>query len=116
MGSILGCRTGALAMAAGLSVGRSPFLRVDTKGEAKERNLSILRERAKLFEMCGNSDHAMLAGAFMKWDTLPVGGGERKRYCDPWTNLEWNERHLATSEAIRFVAVRIGIPAFEGVG
>jgi ATP-dependent RNA helicase DHX57 len=82
MGSILGCRTAALAMAAGLSVGRSPFLRVDSRGDAKERNQAILQERAQLFEKCGNSDHALLAAAFMDWQELPAGGGERKRYCD----------------------------------
>ena len=29
MGSLLGCRDAALAMAAGMSVGRSPFMKVD---------------------------------------------------------------------------------------
>jgi ATP-dependent RNA helicase DHX57 len=82
MGSILGCRTGALAMAAGLSVGRSPFLRTETKGDGKERSQAVLEERAKLFQSCGNSDHAMLAAAFMNWQNLPPGGGDRKRYCD----------------------------------
>ncbi|KAG7338163.1 ATP-dependent helicase HrpA [Nitzschia inconspicua] len=82
MGSVLGCRTGALAMAAGLSLGRSPFLRIDTKGDGKERNQAILKERRKLFQTCGNSDHAMLAAAFMNWQNLPAGGGERKQYCD----------------------------------
>merc|ERR1711865_65832 len=52
MGCILGCRTGALAMAAGLSVGRSPFLKVDHRSN-DERSLSILDERKKLFETCG---------------------------------------------------------------
>jgi len=82
MGSILGCRSGALAMAAGISVGRSPFLRVDSKDGVDDARKSVLQERKKLFEMCGNSDHALLAAAFMKWDNLPSGGGERKRFCE----------------------------------
>ncbi|KAL3921982.1 MAG: hypothetical protein SGILL_002453 [Bacillariaceae sp.] len=82
MGAILGCRTGALAMAAALSVGRSPFLRVDSRGDARERNQGVLQERAQLFDKCGNSDHAMLAAAFMNWQSRSTGGGERKRYCE----------------------------------
>jgi hypothetical protein len=92
MGSILGCRTAALAMAAIMSSGRSPFLRVDTprtggksNGEetieqAKQRN--ILAERAKIFEEVGNSDHVMLAAVFMNWANLSTGGGGRKIYCE----------------------------------
>jgi ATP-dependent RNA helicase DHX57 len=79
MGSILGCRTGALAMASALSVGRSPFLRIDKNGEDEEQTKATL-ERAKLFRTCGNSDHSMLAAAFMNWQNL--GAGERKRYCE----------------------------------
>jgi ATP-dependent RNA helicase DHX57 len=82
MGSILGCRTGALAMASALSVGRSPFLRIDTRGENKDKNQTILEERAKLFRTCGNSDHDVLAAVFMKWQNLGTGGGERKAYCE----------------------------------
>jgi len=81
MGSILGCRTGALAMAAGLSVGRSPFLKVDGRSN-DENNQSILRERAKLFETCGNSDHSMVAAVFMNWQDMPNGGGRKKQYCE----------------------------------
>jgi ATP-dependent RNA helicase DHX57 len=80
MGSILGCRTGALAMAAGISVGRSPFLRIDSRGN--EANQSILQERISLLESCGNSDHAMIACAFMKWQSLAAGGRERKEWCE----------------------------------
>lgn len=94
MGSILGCRRAALAMAAGISVGRSPFLRVDTPrnnyrgGDGKEETIEqmkqrrVLEERAKLFELSGNSDHAMLAAAFTNWESMGTGGGERKRYCE----------------------------------
>lgn len=86
MGSILGCRRAALAMAAGISAGRSPFLKVDLRGKqdtpegAKQQR--VLEERAKLFERSGNSDHAMLATAFLEWEALSTGGGERKRYCE----------------------------------
>ena len=83
MGSILGCRTGALAMAAGISVGRSPFLRIDSRGAGNnENNQSILQERASLLETCGNSDHAMVASVFIKWQNLAAGGGARKKYCE----------------------------------
>ena len=67
MGSVLGCRTPALAMAAGISVGRSPFLRIDglrkkrynrdeepTFEEIKQER--ILEERDALFKTVGNSD------------------------------------------------------------
>jgi ATP-dependent RNA helicase DHX57 len=79
-----------LAMAAGISTGRSPFLRVDTprfkqKGEESIEDMKkrlVLEERVKLFEESGNSDHAMLAAAFIGWECLSPGGGERKRYCE----------------------------------
>jgi hypothetical protein len=71
-------------MAAALSVGKSPFLRVDapSRGPPNELNQSILRERAALFEKCGNSDHALLAAAFMAWQSTEPGGGGRKKYCE----------------------------------
>ena len=76
-------------MAAGISTGRSPFLRINKPrnyggGESVQdtKNLWVLEERAKLFELSGNSDHAMLAAAFMNWENLNAGGGERKRYCE----------------------------------
>eukprot|EP00526_Cylindrotheca_closterium_P003295 CAMPEP_0113647716 /NCGR_PEP_ID=MMETSP0017_2-20120614/25277_1 /TAXON_ID=2856 /ORGANISM="Cylindrotheca closterium" /LENGTH=1482 /DNA_ID=CAMNT_0000559827 /DNA_START=29 /DNA_END=4477 /DNA_ORIENTATION=+ /assembly_acc=CAM_ASM_000147 len=86
MGSILGCRRAALAMASAISAGRSPFLKIDLRGKqdtpdyAKQQR--VLEERAKLFERSGNSDHAMLATAFIEWEGLRTGGGERKRYCE----------------------------------
>jgi ATP-dependent RNA helicase DHX57 len=103
MGSILGCRQGALAMAAGISVGRSPFLRIDdpsfnrrrggSNGEEESfeemKNRRILEERAKLFKKAGNSDHAMLAGAYLDWENLDAGGGKRKQYCET-LGLSWN--------------------------
>jgi ATP-dependent RNA helicase DHX57 len=48
MGSILGCRTAALAMVASMSSGRSPFLRIDTP--RKNRNQSE-DERTAIEEM-----------------------------------------------------------------
>ncbi|KAL3943869.1 MAG: hypothetical protein SGBAC_002073 [Bacillariaceae sp.] len=86
MGSILGCRRAALAMAAAISAGRSPFLKIDLRGKQdspdNDKQRRVLEERAKLFERSGNSDHAMLATAFMEWESLKTGGGDRKRYCD----------------------------------
>ena len=68
-------------MAAGLSVGRSPFLKVDHRSN-DERQQLIVKERKKLFETCGNSDHSMIAAAFMKWKNIPNGQGRKKRYCE----------------------------------
>lgn len=94
MGCILGCRKAALAMAAGMSTGRSPFLRIDDpsrnrRGNNSEemspedmKNQRILDERKALFEEVGNSDHAMLAAIFIKWYDMAAGGGARKRLCD----------------------------------
>lgn len=75
MGSILGCRSAALAMAAGMSVGRSPFLRIDVfqrRGGRRDeddqdekqsieemKKQKILLERQNLFKIVGSSDHAM---------------------------------------------------------
>lgn len=72
MGSILGIRRAALVMAAGMSVGRSPFLRVDAprnnkRGDEDEKSAiedmkkqRILDERKALFAKVGNSDHSLL--------------------------------------------------------
>lgn len=71
MGSILGCRKAALAMAAGMSIGRSPFLRIDTnhrRGNNEDektsiedmKNERILEERKALMTKVGNSDHSLL--------------------------------------------------------
>jgi hypothetical protein len=69
-------------MAAAISVGRSPFLRVDARGPSNELNRSILGERSALLDKCGNSDHALLAATFMAWQSTNPGGGDRKKYCD----------------------------------
>ena len=77
MGCILGCRDAALAMAAGMSIGRSPFLRIDNNrnrfrnrrnnDEDEKSSIEqmkqerILEERANLFSSVGSSDHAFLA-------------------------------------------------------
>ena len=89
MDSIFGCRRAALAMAAGISIGRSPFLRVDTPrgGQADEsfqqqKDRITLEARAKLAEQSGNSDHAMLAAMFIACEGLPTGEGDRMKYCE----------------------------------
>jgi hypothetical protein len=41
-----------------------------------------LEERAKLFKTAGNSDHAMLAAAFLNFESQGYGGGGQKRYCE----------------------------------
>ena len=89
MGSILGCRTAGLAMAAGMSVGRSPFLRIDNFSRNKEeesvedmKRRILLEERDNLFKSVGNSDHAMLAAAYLNWDGIRTGAADRKRFCE----------------------------------
>ena len=92
MGSILGCRSAGLAMAAGMSVGRSPFLRIDNRTSsghdnedeclANQKQRIVLEERTALFKMVGNSDHAMLAAVFLNWDAIHSGAADRKRYCE----------------------------------
>lgn len=94
LGSILGCREAALAMAAAMSVGRSPFLKIDVSrkrgkdkideraGIEEMKNHQILEGRRNLFTIVGNSDHALLASVFLKWKNLDSGGGSRKRFCD----------------------------------
>jgi len=89
MGAILGCRNAALAMAAGMSLGRSPFLRIQSnrrpQGEKTIQSVKderILDERAKVFETVGASDHALLAAVFKKYSETDAGGGKRKTVCD----------------------------------
>ncbi len=86
MGSLMGCRSAALAIAAGLSVGRSPFLKImeprDEESKEAYRNKIILENRHELFESVGNSDHAMLAAVYTKWDQLSGGGGVKRKYCE----------------------------------
>jgi hypothetical protein len=92
MGCLLGCRDISVAIAAALSAGRSPFLRIDSFSNGKHRgkddeqekvstNKEILEARAALFKMVGNSDHVMLGKAFLLWKECN-GAAERRRYCD----------------------------------
>lgn len=90
MGSLLGCRSAALAIAGILSTGRSPFLRIDAPRRSQTQDSSvtemktrsILNERAAILETVGNSDHAMLAAVYMKWNSINGGGGAKKRFCE----------------------------------
>ena len=89
MGAILGCRDAAIAMAAGMTVARSPFLRIDLRRkpqqpgddsqEAKQKQ--ILAERQALFQTVGRSDHALLVAVFQQWQGLPRGS-PRKQFCE----------------------------------
>ena len=86
MGAILGCRSAAVAMAAGMSVGRSPLLRFDRLRTSRDVPMSIedmkhknvLDERNRLFGMVGGSDHAFLAAVYQEWES----SSSRKRLCD----------------------------------
>jgi ATP-dependent RNA helicase DHX57 len=89
LGSILGCRSAALAMAAGMSAGRTPFIRVENfsrrgieMGDTIEdmKRQRTIEARKDLFRTVGNSDHAMLAAAYLQWDSSV--GPERRSYCD----------------------------------
>ena len=92
MGAILGCRSSALAMAAGMSLGRSPFLRIDDPKKPRRndeimsidnwKRQRVLEERLSYYKLVGNSDHAILAAMFLKWKEIDSGGGERKAFCD----------------------------------
>ena len=94
MGCLLGCRDMAVAVAAGLSAGRNPFLRLNTfnngnhngKDDVEQekeqyKNSKILEERANLFKEVGKSDHAMLGKAFLLWRECK-GTSERRSFCD----------------------------------
>jgi len=92
MGSILGCRSAALAMAAGISVGRSPFLRIDDprrqRGGADLESMEsmkaqrVIEERARLYKAVGNSDHAFLAQISKQWEAAGTGSVSRKQLCE----------------------------------
>lgn len=93
MGCLLGCRDISVAIAAGMSVGRSPFLRIDSFINGNRRNedeieqekeftsRKIVEERAALFKIVGNSDHVLVGKAFLMWRDSD-GTSERKRFCD----------------------------------
>mgnify|MGYP001049282804 CR=1 FL=1 len=93
MGCLLGCRDISVAIAAGMSVGRSPFLRIDSFNNGKRRSedeieqekelasSKITEERAALFKMVGNSDHVMLGKTFLLWRDS-TGASERKKFSD----------------------------------
>ena len=92
MGSLLGCRSAGLAMAAGMSVGRSPFLKIvinrkgdgdgDYESKGDLRNRGIIEQRKNLFKVVGNSDHVMLAVAYMTWESTKGGGGGKRLYLE----------------------------------
>jgi len=94
MGCLLGCRDLAIDIAAGMSVGRSPFLRINTHfrdGHQREQdpaiekqernNKRILEERAFLFKTVGNSDHALLGLISKLWDECR-GAIDKRELCD----------------------------------
>ena len=91
MGCLLGCRDISLAIAAGMSVGRSPFLRIDSFNNGRRRSedevekelasTKVIEQRAALFKMVGNSDHAMVGKAFLLWRDSN-GASERRRFCE----------------------------------
>jgi ATP-dependent RNA helicase DHX57 len=83
----------AIAVAAGMSAGRSPFLRInspysgakqgsnDGDSEKEFINKRILEERASVFKSVGNSDHAMLGKVLLLWQECQ-GASEKRRFCD----------------------------------
>jgi len=77
-------------MAAGMSVGRSPFLRINNPRNQRDTNESVesvkaqhvLEKREELYKAVGNSDHALLAALIREWEGTGSGVGGRKRLCD----------------------------------
>ena len=73
-----------------MSVGRSPFLRIENRFQRPDqeetledmKRKKVLQERQELFKTVGNSDHALLAAAYLQWDSCEGGGGRRKAFCD----------------------------------
>ncbi|GAX26203.1 hypothetical protein FisN_16Lh020 [Fistulifera solaris] len=86
MGCILGCRDASLAMAAGMSLGRSPFIRIDSNPKTKEPsstfNLIALKNRTDLIESVGDSDHAVLAAVYSQWKVPENDSSRRRSVCD----------------------------------
>jgi ATP-dependent RNA helicase DHX57 len=79
-------------MAAGLSMTRSPMLRVDEprtykgkQGDEDDLEIAkcqqILKARRELSEKAGNSDHALLAVIYSEWESNR-GNSSRTRYCN----------------------------------
>eukprot|EP00746_Dinoflagellata_sp_MGD_P060512 gnl/MRDRNA2_/MRDRNA2_25665_c0_seq1.p1 gnl/MRDRNA2_/MRDRNA2_25665_c0~~gnl/MRDRNA2_/MRDRNA2_25665_c0_seq1.p1 ORF type:complete len:511 (-),score=90.18 gnl/MRDRNA2_/MRDRNA2_25665_c0_seq1:26-1402(-) len=91
MGSILGCRNGALAMAAGMSAARSPFFRIEQSSQQSEeaegndvdtyKNKRILLARKTMAKKVGYSDHTMLAAVYLDWDSTNTYK-DREKYCE----------------------------------
>ncbi len=79
-------------MAASMSVGRSPFLRIensrrkancDNEQTIEEmKQARMIEERAALAKAVGNSDHALIAAAYLQWNESALTSGERKRFCE----------------------------------
>lgn len=86
MGCILGCREASLAMAAGLSLGRSPFVLLEgkqgPKGSSSKPNANALKARSDLTETVGGSDHALLAAVFSQWKESNNDNSRRRSVCD----------------------------------
>jgi ATP-dependent RNA helicase DHX57 len=74
-------------MAAGISLGRSIFLRLDHgKSDVTDsyfddtKQEKLLKHREALAKEAGHSDHALLAFTFLKWKSTETG--LRSRFCD----------------------------------
>lgn len=71
-------------MAAGMIAERSPFLRIDSSPRNQEDLIEhvkpriVSEERENLFKRVGNSDHAMMAAAYLNWDASQ----DQRRYCE----------------------------------
>ena len=89
-GCILGCRNAGLAMGAGMSLARSPLLRIEVKPKnaadddidpiEEMKKSKILEERKGVYKLVGQSDHAFLAKIFMDWEQSK--GPERRKYSE----------------------------------
>ena len=91
MGALLGCRDAGLVIAAGMTVARSPFLKImldrryrrdDEEEPAEEvKKKEVLVEREKLAKTVGHSDHALLAAAYDMWSKAE-GAAAKRKVCD----------------------------------
>ncbi len=73
-------------MAAGMSLGRSPFIRIESNPKTKEpsskSNSNVLKARTDLIESVGGSDHALLAAVYSQWKESENDSSRRRSVCD----------------------------------
>ena len=108
-GSLLGCRDAGLTVASGMSVGRSPFLKIilawkrrprrgEEEVEEEEdyeevKKKRVLENREKLRKTVGHTDLGLLAAAYSKWSAA-ARGGEKRHVCEAYGLSEQGMREF----------------------